>query len=100
MLIISFNVIFAILDLAPTLHWRKIITFHLKYGFMKIINFKDPVRIIVLILSSFFWLLSLLCSAILWNVVVPLKVGFIHPGALFLSELTVSPYDVLWRTIA
>lgn len=34
---------------------------------------KDPVRIIVLILSAFFWLLSLLLSAILWNVVVPLK---------------------------
>jgi len=34
---------------------------------------KDPVRIIVLILSSFFWLLSLLLSSILWNAVVPLK---------------------------
>ena len=35
---------------------------------------KDPVRIIVLILSAFFWLLALLLSAILWNVVIPLKV--------------------------
>jgi anterior pharynx defective protein 1 len=34
---------------------------------------KDPVRIIVLILSAFFWLLSLLLSAILWNIVTPLK---------------------------
>lgn len=34
---------------------------------------KDPVRIIVLILSAFFWLLSLLLSAVLWNVVIPLK---------------------------
>lgn len=34
---------------------------------------KDPVRIIVLILSAFFWLLALLLSAILWNVVIPLK---------------------------
>lgn len=34
---------------------------------------RDPVRVIVLILSAFFWLLSLLCSAILWIAVVPLK---------------------------
>ena len=34
---------------------------------------KDPVRIIVLITSSFFWLVSLLLSALLWYAVVPLK---------------------------
>ena len=34
----------------------------------------DPVKIIILILSAFFWLLSLLLSAILWTAVVPLKV--------------------------
>jgi len=33
----------------------------------------DPVKVIILILSAFFWLLSLLLSAILWNVVTPLK---------------------------
>jgi len=33
----------------------------------------DPVKIIILILSAFFWLLSLLSSAILWTAVVPLK---------------------------
>lgn len=33
----------------------------------------DPVKIIILILSAFFWLLSLLLSAILWSVVTPLK---------------------------
>jgi len=33
----------------------------------------DPVKIIILILSAFFWLLSLLVSAILWTAVVPLK---------------------------
>merc|ERR1719483_581877 len=33
----------------------------------------DPVKIIILILSAFFWLLSLLLSAILWTAVVPLK---------------------------
>jgi len=33
----------------------------------------DPVKIIILILSAFFWLLSLLFSAILWTAVVPLK---------------------------
>ncbi|XP_055948499.1 gamma-secretase subunit Aph-1-like [Argiope bruennichi] len=34
---------------------------------------KDPIRIIILISSAFFWLLSLLLSSILWNVVVPLR---------------------------
>jgi len=34
---------------------------------------KDPVKVIILILSAFFWLLSLLLSAILWSVVTPLK---------------------------
>jgi anterior pharynx defective protein 1 len=33
----------------------------------------DPVKVIILILSAFFWLLSLLLSAILWSVVTPLK---------------------------
>jgi len=33
----------------------------------------DPLRIIVLMASAFFWLLSLLLSSILWAVVVPLK---------------------------
>ena len=35
----------------------------------------DPVKVIILILSAFFWLLSLLLSAILWTAVVPLKVS-------------------------
>jgi len=34
---------------------------------------RDPVKIIILILSAFFWLLALLLSAILWTAVVPLK---------------------------
>lgn len=34
---------------------------------------KDPIRIIILISSAFFWLLSLLLSSILWSSVVPLK---------------------------
>lgn len=33
----------------------------------------DPVRIIILILSAFFWLLSLLLSSLLWFAVVPLR---------------------------
>lgn len=33
----------------------------------------DPVRVIILILSAFFWLLSLLVSSLLWFAVVPLK---------------------------
>lgn len=34
---------------------------------------KDPVRIIILIASAFFWLLSLLLSSLLWFLVWPLK---------------------------
>ncbi len=34
---------------------------------------RDPVRVIVLILSAFFWLLSLLFSSVLWFAVVPLR---------------------------
>ncbi|XP_021002075.2 gamma-secretase subunit Aph-1 [Parasteatoda tepidariorum] len=34
---------------------------------------RDPIRIIILISAAFFWLLSLLLSSILWNVVTPLK---------------------------
>uniref|UniRef100_T1JIC3 Gamma-secretase subunit Aph-1 n=1 Tax=Strigamia maritima TaxID=126957 RepID=T1JIC3_STRMM len=34
---------------------------------------KDPVRIILLIASAFFWLLSLLISSLLWFVVIPLR---------------------------
>jgi len=34
---------------------------------------KDPVRVIILILSAFFWLLSLLLSSIWWFAVVPLR---------------------------
>lgn len=33
----------------------------------------DPVRVIILILSAFFWLLSLLLSSLLWFAIVPLK---------------------------
>ena len=33
----------------------------------------DPVRIIMLMLSAFFWLLALLFSALLWFAVVPLR---------------------------
>ena len=33
-----------------------------------------PLKVIILILSAFFWLLSLLLSAILWSIVTPLKV--------------------------
>ncbi|BFZ05258.1 hypothetical protein BsWGS_08297 [Bradybaena similaris] len=34
---------------------------------------RDPMRVIVLIASAFFWLLSLLISSILWYAVVPLR---------------------------
>jgi len=34
---------------------------------------KDPIRIIILITASFFWLVSLLLSSILWTIVVPLR---------------------------
>jgi len=50
---------------------------------------KDPVKIIILILSAFFWLLSLLFSSILWNVVVPLreKLAFGLVFSIFFQEL-------------
>ncbi|XP_030763120.1 gamma-secretase subunit Aph-1 [Sitophilus oryzae] len=34
---------------------------------------QDPVRVIILIAASFFWLLSLLLSSLLWFAVVPLR---------------------------
>jgi len=34
---------------------------------------KDPIRIIILIASAFFWLLSFLISSLLWFIVVPLR---------------------------
>lgn len=43
---------------------------------------KDPIRIIILISASFFWLLSLLLSSILWSAVVPLK-EFLYFGVTF-----------------
>jgi gamma-secretase subunit APH-1 len=33
----------------------------------------DPVRVIVLMTSAFFWLISLLLSSLLWYAVVPLR---------------------------
>jgi len=33
----------------------------------------EPIRIIVLIASAFFWLISLLLSSVLWYIVVPLQ---------------------------
>ena len=43
---------------------------------------KDPVRIIILILSAFFWLLSLLLSSLFWFAVVPLR-GTLAFGLVF-----------------
>ncbi|KAF7490833.1 hypothetical protein SSS_05992 [Sarcoptes scabiei] len=43
---------------------------------------KDPIRIIILISASFFWLVSLLLSSILWAIVVPLK-DFLIFGVTF-----------------
>ncbi|CAB3363947.1 gamma-secretase subunit Aph-1 [Cloeon dipterum] len=34
---------------------------------------KDPIRIIIMIASAFFWLVSLLLSSILWFIVIPLR---------------------------
>ena len=34
---------------------------------------KDPIRVIVLMTSAFFWLISLLLSSLLWLAVVPLR---------------------------
>ncbi|XP_046400044.1 gamma-secretase subunit Aph-1 [Ischnura elegans] len=43
---------------------------------------KDPIRIIILIASAFFWLLSLLLSSILWFLVIPLK-SYLAFGLVF-----------------
>jgi len=43
---------------------------------------KDPIRIIILIASAFFWLSSLLFSSLLWFAVVPLR-GVLAFGLLF-----------------
>lgn len=42
---------------------------------------KDPLKVIVLIAAAFFWLLSILCSSIIWFVVYPLK-SYIIFGAI------------------
>lgn len=34
---------------------------------------KDPIRVILLITSAFFWLVSLFASALIWFAVVPLR---------------------------
>ncbi len=54
---------------------------------------KDPVRIIVLILSAFFWLLSLLFSSLLWFSVVPLREQLAF-GLVFSVIFQVSPYSI------
>lgn len=46
---------------------------------------KDPTRVIVLITSAFFWLISLLISALIWLAVVPLKEKLAF--ALFISVI-------------
>lgn len=38
----------------------------------------DPIRIIILISAAFFWLVSLLASALLWYIVVPLRVYTVY----------------------
>ncbi|KAK6191729.1 hypothetical protein SNE40_003336 [Patella caerulea] len=50
---------------------------------------QDPLRIIVLIASGFFWLLSLLLSSILWYAVVPLRnqLAFGLVFSVFFQEL-------------
>ncbi|GFG30483.1 hypothetical protein Cfor_08109 [Coptotermes formosanus] len=50
---------------------------------------KDPIRIIILIASAFFWLLSFLISSLLWFIVVPLrsKLAFGLVFSVLLQEL-------------
>lgn len=42
----------------------------------------DPIRVIIMIAASFFWLLALLLSSILWFAVVPLR-NFTAFGLVF-----------------
>lgn len=58
---------------------------------------KDPIRVIMLVASSFFWLLSLLFSSILYKVVVPLQPHLAF-GALF-SVLFQELFRFLWFVV-
>lgn len=49
------------------------IAFGLPFGLFVFTIARDPLRVIVLISSGFFWLLALLLSSILWYAVVPLR---------------------------
>lgn len=50
-----------------------LISFGPAFAIFCLVVTKDPIRIIIMISGSFFWLLSLLLSSILWAAVVPLK---------------------------
>lgn len=51
----------------------------------------DPIRIIILIVASFFWLVSLMASSILWFAVVPLRDQLAF-GLMFSVLFQVSSY--------
>lgn len=42
----------------------------------------DPIRIIILIVAAFFWLVALLLSSLLWFIVIPLR-GTLVFGLIF-----------------
>ena len=52
----------------------------------------DPVKIIILILSAFFWLLSLLLSSILWKIVGSFTVNVIW---IFVKIIVHDDYYIL-----
>lgn len=58
------------------------VTFGLPLAMFIITIAKDPIRIIILIASAFFWLLSFLISSLLWFVVTPLRTKLVF-GLVF-----------------
>lgn len=54
----------------------------------------DPIRIIILIAASFFWLVSLLLSSLIWFAVVPLREELAF-GMIFSVLFQVKKHDLL-----
>uniref|UniRef100_A0A914DI08 Uncharacterized protein n=1 Tax=Acrobeloides nanus TaxID=290746 RepID=A0A914DI08_9BILA len=76
-----------------------LLAFALPFGFFVTNIANDPLRIILFILGAFFWLMSLLFSAIFWYAVVPLRntLVFSLVVSVLLQELVRFAYFLLLR---
>lgn len=73
----------------------------------------DPIRVIIMIAASFFWLLALLFSSILWFAVLPLRsftafglvfsvlfqVSGSTPNTLLFNRFTTVFFDIFYRKV-